>query len=82
MTNQSTIDKLLAMRLTAMSDAFLTQQNDQKMKEIPFEDRFGMLVDIEYSSRKNNRRKRLIKVLDLISQMPALWISTINLAAN
>ncbi|WP_427113979.1 ATP-binding protein [Megasphaera sueciensis] len=61
MTNQSTIDKLLAMRLTAMSDAFLTQQNDQKMKEIPFEDRFGMLVDIEYSSRKNNRRKRLIK---------------------
>ena len=61
MTNQSTVDKLIAMRLTAMSDAFLTQQSDQKMKEIPFEDRFGMLVDIEYSSRKNNRRKRLIK---------------------
>jgi DNA replication protein DnaC len=31
------------------------------MKEVPFEDRFGMLVDIEYSSRKNNRLKRLIR---------------------
>lgn len=31
------------------------------MKEVPFEDRFGMLVDIEYCSRKNNRLKRLIK---------------------
>ena len=31
------------------------------MKEIPFEDRFGMLVDIEYSSRKNNRLRRLIR---------------------
>jgi DNA replication protein DnaC len=61
MTNQSTIDKLIEMRLTAMSDAFRTQRNDPKMKEIPFEDRFGMLVDIEYSSRKNNRQKRLIK---------------------
>ena len=31
------------------------------MKEIPFEDRFGLLVDVEYSSRKNNRLKRLIQ---------------------
>lgn len=61
MTNQSTIDKLIEMRLTTMSDAFLAQKDDLLMKNVPFEDRFGMLVDIEYSSRKNNRRKRLIK---------------------
>lgn len=61
MTNQSTIDKLIEMRLTAMADAFRNQLNDSKMKEIPFEDRFGMLVDIEYSSRKNNRLRRLIR---------------------
>jgi DNA replication protein DnaC len=60
-TNQSTIDKLIQMRLTAMSDAFRTQLTDVKMKEVPFEDRFGMLVDIEYSSRKNNRLTRLIR---------------------
>ena len=60
MTNQSTIDKLIEMRLTTMADAFRNQLNDSKFKEVPFEDRFGMLVDIEYSNRKNNRQKRLI----------------------
>lgn len=61
MTNQSTIDKLIEMRLTTMADAFRNQLNDPKFKDIPFEDQFGMLVDIEYSSRKSNRLKRLIK---------------------
>lgn len=61
MTNQSTIDKLIEMRLSAMADAFRNQLNDSKMKEIPFEDRIGMLVDIEYSNRKNNRLRRLIR---------------------
>ena len=37
MTNQSTIDKLIEMRLTSMSDAFITQMNDPKMKEVSFE---------------------------------------------
>ena len=61
MTNQSTIDKLIEMHLTTMADAFRNQLNDPKFKEVPFEDRFGMLVDIEYSNRKNNRQKRLIR---------------------
>ena len=61
MTNQSTMDKLIEMRLTTTADAFRNQLNDPKFKEVPFEDQFGMLVDIEYSSRKNNRLKRLIK---------------------
>ena len=60
MTNQSTIDKLIEMRLTTMADAFRNQLADPKFREVPFEDRFGMLVDIEYSNRKNNRLKRLI----------------------
>ena len=61
MTNQSTIDKLIEMRLTAMADAFRIQMDDPAMKEVPFEDRFGMLVDVEYNNRKNNRLKRLIR---------------------
>ena len=67
MTNQSTIDKLIEMHLTAMADAFRIQMDDPAMKEVPFEDRFGMLGDVEYSNRKNNRLKRL----SLNSQMPA-----------
>lgn len=60
MTDQATIDKLIEMRLTTMADAFRSQTMDPSMKGIPFEDRFGLLVDVEYSSRKNNRLKRLI----------------------
>lgn len=41
MTTQSTIDKLIEMRLTSMSDAFLTQLQDARMRDISFEDRFG-----------------------------------------
>ena len=65
MINQSTIDKLIEMRLTAMADAFRIQMDDKTMKEVPFEDRFGLLVDVEYTSRKNNRLKRLIHNAEL-----------------
>ena len=61
MTNYTTIEKLTEMRLSAMANAFRTQLEDVTMRDIPFEDRFGMLVDIEYANRKSNRLKRLIK---------------------
>ena len=35
MTNQSTIDKLIEMRLTSMADAFRNQLNDSEFKEVP-----------------------------------------------
>ena len=60
MTNQSTIDKLIEMRLTAMADSFRNQLNDSKMKEIPFEDRFGMLVDKEWDKRKSTKLQKTI----------------------
>ena len=43
------------------ADAFRAQLQDETMKGVSFEDRFGMLVDIEYTNRKNNTRARLIK---------------------
>lgn len=52
------------MRLTTMADAFRVQANDRSMNELSFDDRFGMLVDQEYQSRKNNRLKRLIHNAD------------------
>lgn len=76
MTNHSTIDKLIEMRLTAMSDAFRNQLNDPKMKDVPFEDRFGMLVDIEFSNRKNNRLKRLIKKAEF--DQPEAYVGDID----
>ena len=48
MTNQSTIDKLIEMRLSSMADAFRIQMNDSTMKEVPFEDR----VNVRHKSPK------------------------------
>ncbi len=76
MTNQSTIDKLIEMRLSSMADAFRIQMKDSAMKEVPFEDRFGMLVDVEYTNRKNNRLKRLIRQAEL--EQPDASIAAID----
>ncbi len=38
MINNSTVDKLIEMRLTAMSEAFRQQMADPTMKEVSFED--------------------------------------------
>lgn len=49
------------MKLTAMARAFKEQLSDPNIANLSFEDRFGLLVDHEWTSRKNNHLKRLIK---------------------
>jgi len=61
MTNEETIGKLTEMRLTAMANAFREQAKNPSMANLSFEERIGLLTDIEWSSRKNNRLKKLIK---------------------
>ena len=60
MINDATINKLIEMHMTPMADAYRHQLSDPAMKAVPFEDRFGMMVDIEYTTRKSNRLKKLI----------------------
>lgn len=59
-----------------MSDAFINQLNDPKMKDVSFEDRFGLMVDIEYNTRKSNSLKRLIKGAGF--DQPDAYIGDIN----
>lgn len=62
MIRQATIDKLHDMRLGAMADAFECQCNDNKTQEgLPFEDRFGMLVDKEWDKRKSTKLQKIIR---------------------
>ena len=65
MSVSTTIDKLVEMRMTTMSEMFRNQQNDPKMKDIPFEERFAMLVDAEHASRKSHAFERLVKKAEL-----------------
>ncbi len=80
MTNQSTLDKLIEMHMTPMADAFRIPKDDPAMKEVPFEDRFGMLVDTEYTARKNNRLKRLIRNAEF--EQPDASIAAIDYGHN
>ena len=61
MINQSTMTKLNEMRLTAMADSYREQLSDSKYQELSFEERLGLMVDIEWSRRKTNKLARLIK---------------------
>ena len=68
MNNQSTIDKLREMHLSSMAEAFKSQTENPDANNLSFDDRFGMIVDIEYDTRKNNKLKRIIKNADLEQQ--------------
>ena len=61
MLTENTVTKLQEMRLSAMASAFKEQMSDPNMAGISFEDRFGLLVDHEWTTRKNNHLNRLIK---------------------
>lgn len=76
MINEATKDKLIEMHLGAMADAFRTQLTDSTMSSVAFEDRFGLLVDAEYQSRKNNRLHRLIRNAEF--DQPQASVADIN----
>ena len=61
MLTENTITKLREMHLGTMADAFKGQLTDPNIAELSFEERFGLLVDREWTTRKNNHLARLIK---------------------
>ena len=61
MLNTTTVTKLREMKLSAMAKAFQSQLTDPSFQAMSFEDRFGLMVDQEWSNRKSNQLKRLMK---------------------
>ncbi len=55
MLNEQTIEKLMDLHLRDMAKAFRTQMQDNTLKDMSFEDRFGLLVDAQWAQRKSNR---------------------------
>lgn len=60
MLNNTTAEKLRDMKLGVMARAFEKQLSDTSTSDMTFEERFGLLVDLEHTTRRNNRLKRLI----------------------
>jgi len=61
MLKQPTIEKLNAMGLTAMAQAFTEQLNCPDMAALTFEERFGLLVDQQMTAIENRRMRNRLK---------------------
>ena len=61
MLNENTLIKLHEIRLDVMAHHFRQQTLNPAMNGMAIEERFGILVDAEWSALKPNRLKRLIK---------------------
>ena len=61
MLNQPTIEKLYAMRMRSMADAFTQQQEDPQATQLSFEERFALLVDRQWNWRQNRALERRLR---------------------
>ena len=52
MLNHQTVEKLHALRLTGMADAYRKQMEDAEIAGLSFEERFGLLVDQHWTGGK------------------------------
>lgn len=52
MLTENTISKLREIRLGTMAEAFREQLTNPEISSLSFEDRFGLLVDAEWTTRK------------------------------
>lgn len=63
MLNNPTVEKLRELKLKVMAD--MLSEPDHDLIDLPFEDRFGIMVEKEWLSRKNSRIKRLLSSASL-----------------
>jgi DNA replication protein DnaC len=61
MLNQQTIDKLYSLKLTGMAEAFADQLNQPDLDRLSFAERFGLIVDRQWTWKENNRMDRYLK---------------------
>ena len=61
MLNETTVTKLHEMRMNVMAQSFKEQLQNPDFSAMPFEERFGLIVDCEWGTRKSNKLIRLIK---------------------
>jgi DNA replication protein DnaC len=63
-----TLDKLRDLNLTGMSRAYIEQMERADYQALTFDDRLGMLVDVELQERENRRLHRYLKAARLRDQ--------------
>ena len=65
MLNQQTIEKLLALKLIGMAEAFKDQMMQPDIGRLSFEERFGLIVDRQWTWKEDRRMQRYLKAAKL-----------------
>ena len=65
MLNQATLDKMNTLKLSAMVQAFEQQTASSQYLELTFEERLGLLVDAEWTSREQRKLRRRLQTAKL-----------------
>lgn len=65
MLNHPTLDKLLELKLLGMAEAFKQQAAMPESGKLSFDERFGLIVDAEFSDRDNAAYARRMKAAKL-----------------
>jgi DNA replication protein DnaC len=74
------MEKLQALKLTAMATAWTEQQQNAEASSLGFDDRFGLLVDAEWLARENKRLTRALQEAKL--KLPHACIEAIDYPAR
>lgn len=61
MLNSTTLNKLHELRLNAMAENYRRQMEDCSLAALGFEERFGMMVDAEWTGKRSRRLANLIR---------------------
>lgn len=61
MLTQPTIEKLCAMRLKGMAEAFRQQQESADCQQLSFEERLGLLIDRQWNWREDRALERRLR---------------------
>lgn len=80
MVNETTVSKLISMKLSVMAEQFREQLQQPSFNTLSFEERLGLLVDAEWIRRKNNHLDKLIKKATL--RYPSACVEDIEYHAD
>ncbi len=80
MMNQPTLEKMAAMKMSAMVGAFEQQLASRSYGKLSFEERLGMLIDAEYADREQRKLTRRLQQARL--RQPNACIEDIDFKAR
>jgi hypothetical protein len=62
---EQTLDKLYTMKLNGMADALKELSQQPHTQDLSFEERFGLIVDRQWTWKEDRRMKRLLQIAHL-----------------